>query len=150
MPSYGLHCSQLKRFLRDCGHINLTQAASPYFKGSTSKDLTTISGSQVRLLVFEGFFDFLSYVERFGRPPATILVLNSVSLASRAIEQIQSWAPQAVELYRDNDPAGAKLLQRFCEELPDTQIVDRAEQYAGYDDLNAWHSHRKKHALVVR
>ncbi len=115
---------------------------NPYFKGTCGhKDITTIPGSHDRVYVFEGFFDFLTAASMFDdRMTGTVLVLNSVAMKDRAIEIIRELKPSTIELYRDNDTSGEKLLDYFKQELPESTIVDRASLYAGFGDLNEWHT----------
>ena len=115
---------------------------SPQFKGTLgSKDITTIEGDPSRVLVFEGFFDFLTAVMmNGGLPNSTIIVLNSVSLRNKAIDAIRMLKPSCVELYRDCDAAGEQLVEAFRTELPNVELVDKSSLYAGSDDLNDWYS----------
>lgn len=124
-------------FANDAGGFELR---NPYFKGSSSKDITTVAGDSIRVLVFEGFFDFLTAITINNGPlNGEVIVLNSVGMKEKAAEKIRSTNPQAIELYRDNDAAGQSLLTFFKQELPDINFVDKAETYQGFDDLNAWH-----------
>lgn len=115
---------------------------SPQFKGTLgAKDITTIDGDPSRVLVFEGFFDFLTAVMmNDGLHDSTIMVLNSVSLRNKAIDAIRMLKPSCVELYRDRDAAGEQLFEAFRAELPNIEIVDKSYLYTGNDDLNDWYS----------
>ena len=126
-------------FANDFGGFELR---SPHFKGTLgSKGISTIAGDSNKVLVFEGFFDFLtSVMMNDGLPNGTIIVLNSVSLRAKAINAIRDMKTRSVELYRDRDSAGKQLLDYFRIELPDLEIVDRSDLYEGYEDLNDWFS----------
>jgi hypothetical protein len=115
---------------------------SPQFKGTLgAKDITTMAGDPSRVLVFEGFFDFLTAVMlNDGLPDATIIVLNSVSMRTKAIDAIRNLSPRCVELYRDCDAAGEQLVEAFRTELPNVELVDKSSLYAGSDDLNDWYT----------
>ena len=115
------------------------------FKGTLgTKDITVIEGSSDHVLVFEGFFDFLtSVMVRAGPPDATVIVLNSVSLCEKALTVIQQLNPQTIEIFSDHDLAGNRLLDRFQQALPGTKILDRSTLYAGHNDLNDWHVNRQ-------
>lgn len=121
---------------------NSYELRNPFFKGTLgAKDITTISGRSDRVVVYEGFFDFLTSLTMRGRlPDATIIVLNSVAMRDKAIEKIKHLKPTTVELFRDRDDAGLQLLQSFEESLPAIQVIDKADLYAGFNDLNEWHS----------
>ena len=126
-------------FANDSGGFELR---SPQFKGTLgAKDITTMASDPSRVVVFEGFFDFLTSVMlNDGSPVATIIVLNSVSMRSKAIDAIRKLNPSCVELYRDCDAAGEQLAESFRTELPNIEIVDKSDLYAGNEDLNDWYS----------
>ena len=93
------------------------------------------------VLVFEGFFDFLSLVMLEGRKPdATVIVLNSVSKRESALETIRKLNPKIVELYPDHDAAGKQLVEYFKTGLPISDVIDKSAFYQGYDDLNDWYA----------
>jgi hypothetical protein len=126
-------------FANDSGGYELR---NPYFKGTlNAKDITVIPGDRDRVLVFEGFFDFLTAVTMSaGLPRGTVLVLNSVSTQEKAAERIRDIKPRVVELYRDRDPPGEQLLAFFRQALYDTEIIDQSDRYIGHKDLNDWHA----------
>ncbi|MCA9215600.1 MAG: toprim domain-containing protein [Planctomycetales bacterium] len=111
---------------------------NPYFKGSLgTKDISVIKGQPDRVLVFEGMFDFLTWTTMHNEPThPTIVVLNSAALQQRAIERIHELDPQVVELYRDRDEAGKRLLTSFRESLANVEVVDKSEIYPDHNDLN--------------
>ena len=94
--------------------------------------------------VFEGFFDFLSFMEltsdRIPRPKQDICVLNSVVNAQAAEDFIRSH--KAVHLYLDNDEAGRKASTTIKEYVlaanPEADITDHSEEYKAFSDLNEW------------
>lgn len=116
------------------------EVRNKYWKGTIgNKDISTFEGAHDRVAVFEGMFDYLAAIAMNGGPlEEKVVVLNSVSLADRAIERIRGWNSKTADLYRDNDRAGKALLERFMSELPDVEVVDRASTYPNHDDLNAW------------
>ena len=85
--------------------------------------------------VFEGFFDFLSYMEltsdRLPRPKQDICVLNSVVNAQTAADFIRSH--QTIHLYLDNDEAGRKtsaaIKEYVIEANQEATITDHSEEY---------------------
>lgn len=107
-----------------------------FFKGSSSpKAVTTIANGHDTLSVFEGFFDFLSYLtlrSELSWPETDYLILNSLSLVERSKESIRSYPN--VSLYLDHDPVGRKVTQGL---LDMGQIIqDRSTLYRGSQDLN--------------
>lgn len=125
------------------------------FKGVIgSKDVSFITGSQVSdtAEVFEGFFDFLSYVERYAGAGALAhdcIVLNSNSLYAMAAGLIHEKGYRRVRLWLDNDKGGETgrvAIQEAVEQLNPGRVTFETmhHQYAGYKDLNAWHQAGKK------
>ena len=103
-----------------------------------------IQPSSDSVAVFEGFFDFLSFMEltsdRFLRPKQDICVLNSVVNAQTAADFIRNH--KTVHLYLDNDEAGRKASAAIKEHIlaanPEAIITDHCEEYKDFNDLNEW------------
>lgn len=127
-------------FANDSGGYELR---NQMWKGTLgTKDITSITGNSTDdVAVFEGFFDYLTAVTiNGGALTQSAIILNSVAFRERACEQLKQWKAMHVDLYRDNDTAGASLLTYFENELPDTIIADKASTYVGHSDLNEWHA----------
>jgi hypothetical protein len=126
-------------FANDSGGYELR---NPMWKGTLgTKDITTIEGAtKDRVAVFEGFFDYLTAVTmNRGALDETAIILNSVAFRDRAVDKLKAWGTPHVELYRDNDTAGAALRDYLQSELPASGINDRSTLYAKHNDLNEWH-----------
>jgi 5S rRNA maturation endonuclease (ribonuclease M5) len=123
---------------------------NPFWKGSLGrKDITTIPGDPDRVSVYEGMFDYLTAVQLAGgKLEETAIVLNSVSLADRAIARIRKIGTRSVQLYRDRDAAGEALMTKLQEGLPGIQINDASVHYSQFNDLNAWHVATKRDDIV--
>lgn len=121
---------------------------NPWFKGTISpKTVTTIRGKPDTVAVFEGFFDYLTYlVTNPARPDETAVILNSVSFRDKAVDIVRQLQSRTVHLYRDNDEAGVQLLKHFTDNLKRVSVVDMAGTYREYNDLNEWHCSHKKEA----
>lgn len=112
------------------------------FKGALgSKSISTRSGTDAKsAVVFEGFFDYLTYLTLWGKPSGQVIVLNSVSFRNQAVEHLKKTNVSRIELYRDHDAAGEALFAFFREQLPSVEIIDQALQiYPDNKDLNDWH-----------
>jgi hypothetical protein len=111
---------------------------NPFFKGSSSpKDVTYIDNGYDALAVFEGFFDFLSYVfiqQNNQLSAASFLVMNSIALAEKAGPFFERHTQ--VNLYLDNDAGGKRLTASLVEK--DARFKDRSQLYAKFNDLNDW------------
>jgi DNA primase len=94
--------------------------------------------------VFEGFFDFLSFIEltsdRNLRPRQDICVLNSIVNAQTAADFIRSH--RTVHLYLDNDEAGRKTSNAIKDYVlaasQEAIITNHCEEYKDFNDLNEW------------
>jgi DNA primase len=113
------------------------------FKSAVSpKSITTVRGevsySGISVCsVFEGFWDFLSYLmlHKTERPKDDIAVLNSVANVGKAMTFISSHTH--VFTYLDNDEAGRKATAFIQANLDSNQdLFNRSEVYTDYKDLN--------------
>ena len=121
-------------FRNDAGGWELR---SPQFKGSsTPKSITTFDRHGDTALLFEGFFDLLSYLtlQHEPEPIADTAVLNSVVNLPRALPFLTRHA--TIHAFLDNDAAGRFTLERLRNALPGATVIDRAESYRAHKDLN--------------
>ena len=121
-------------FRNDAGGWELR---SPQFKGSSApKSITTFDRHGDTALLFEGFFDLLSYLtlQHEPTPTADTAVLNSVVNLPRALPFLARHA--TIHTFLDNDEAGRLTLERLRSALPDATVIDRAESYRAHKDLN--------------
>lgn len=103
------------------------------FKGSLGhKGISFIPNSEKRLSVFEGFFDYLSWLTENKFAPDSVLVLNSTSLLPAGIAKARNFSQ--VDIYFDHDQTGRNATSNFAAEIP--WAVDRSAVYAGYNDYN--------------
>lgn len=111
---------------------------SPQFKGSVgTKDISVIPGNQAKALIFEGLFDHLSWIALHPtESPPTVIVLNSNALKERAVAVLEKLGTPEVEVYRDCDASGEKLLSFLKDALPMCEVSDAAVSYSGFNDLN--------------
>jgi hypothetical protein len=103
------------------------------FKGCLGhKAISFIPNSEKMLAVFEGFFNYLSWLTENPFAPDSVLVLNSLSLLQAGIFKAQDF--RDIALYLDNDPSGRQATLDFTSALP--WAKDRAGIYTGYNDYN--------------
>ncbi|MDR2626970.1 MAG: toprim domain-containing protein [Dysgonamonadaceae bacterium] len=120
-------------FRNDKGGYELS--SPPGFKGCIPpKDITTIPAGRDACLVFEGFWDFLSYLalQNVTEPAHDVVILNSVANIQKALPFLKTHP--AVCTYLDNDDAGMKATHAIREACP--AVFDRSSRYAGFKDLN--------------
>jgi hypothetical protein len=107
-----------------------------YFKGSSApKDVTFHHNGGREIAVFEGFFNYLSFLQihkYYPQPQLNFLVLNSISLfeKGRAIMEAHS----TVHLYLDRDRIGQDVTQKALGQSP--KYRDESRLYEHYNDLN--------------
>lgn len=136
------HCSEVHYYVVDKSYFAVGfrndaggwELRNRYFKGCTSKALTTRRGDYPTCLVFEGFMDYLSFLtlKHNSTPPHNIVVLNSVTNLAKAVPFIASH--EQVYAYLDNDEAGRKAtseLKEACRNLSDQSV-----HYRLHNDLN--------------
>jgi DNA primase len=111
---------------------------NPYFKASSSpKDITTIKNKAKEAIVFEGFFDFLSFMTIHKNQASgknDFVILNSVSFFEKArpfMEQHES-----IRLYLDRDTTGQNYSQ-YALSLSD-KYRDESRLYEHHKDFNDW------------
>jgi hypothetical protein len=120
-------------FRNDKGGYEL--GSPPNFKSCIApKDITTIRNNRDACLVFEGFWDFLSYltIQKIEKSKHDIAVLNSVANVQKAMDFLKTH--REIYTYLDNDEAGQKateLIKSNC-----ALVNNRSERYAGFKDLN--------------
>ncbi|WP_337041296.1 toprim domain-containing protein [Emticicia sp. 17c] len=109
------------------------------------KDITFIDNYQSDLLVFEGFFDFLSFIELdVHKFQANYLILNSVALLNRF-----DFSPvNAIYSYLDNDKGGREAYDKIKQLHQPKYIINAsAWNFPNHKDLNEyliWLNKREK------
>jgi len=118
-------------FKNDTGGYELR---SKYFKGCTSKDITSHTSGQSSCQLFEGFMDYLSFltIKNSQRSPVDAIILNSLANLPKVENTLAEY--KSVALFLDNDEAGKRAVQSLrsvCKE-----VIDQSAHYAKYKDLN--------------
>lgn len=118
-------------------HLGGYELRSPFFKGASSpKGITSINNNVDELAIFEGFFDFLSYLcfsPQKEHQDSNYLVLNSITFFEQQLSFMQQFSK--VHLYLDNDNAGSKATA-LALSLDNKKFVDERKLFAGYKDFN--------------
>lgn len=109
-----------------------------YFKSCSSpKDITTLQNGAKEAIVFEGFFDFLSFMaihKKQVRIENDFLILNSVSFFEKARPFMEQH--ETIRLYLDRDTTGQNY-SRYALSLSD-KYKDESSLYKQHKDLNDW------------
>lgn len=101
------------------------------------KDITLITNESKALRIYEGFFDYLSFVqvrENLRMEESDYLILNSVALLLKNVQVLMNYT--SIELYLDNDDAGNNYIELIRKQFE--QAVDCRKLYREYEDLNDW------------
>ena len=100
--------------------------------GSRPKYTTTINANKYTALIFEGLFDFLSWITLYGyKDDFTYITLNSAAL----IDYVPISDYKHVLYFGDADAAGDVVLQKIKDK---TEVTDMRYTYHGEKDLNAY------------
>lgn len=112
-----------------------------YFKGSGSpKGVTTFDNGAKEAIVFEGFFDFLSFRAVHQNEPEdrfNFVVLNSVSFFESARSFMEKH--DRIKLYLDRDSTGQNC-SRYALSLS-SNYYDESSLYSNHKDFNDWIMH---------
>jgi hypothetical protein len=120
-------------FRNDKGGYELS--SPPDFKSCISpKGITTIRNNSDTCLVFEGFWDFLSYlaIQKVEKSKHDIAILNSVANVKKSMDFLK--AHKEIYTYLDNDEAGRKATKLI--QSANSTVYNRSTKYAEYKDLN--------------
>jgi hypothetical protein len=107
------------------------------FKGCLGdKDIRTISHTKTNnLALFEGFFNFLSFLQLGLYTYETdLIILNSTT----NFDKVPFNNYTTIRLYLDNDKAGIRTTKKVKELYPLKVIIDCASSYQPYNDLNEY------------
>ena len=114
--------------------------AAEYFIGFSGQgaDITIFEKNTSEIIVFEGFMDFLTYLEakKITEPLVTVTVLNSVLFVGRLVSYIETNGIIEVGYFRDRDVAGKKFLEKLVDKCPSVFFNDKSEHYKNFKDLN--------------
>jgi DNA primase len=122
-------------FKNDSGGYELR---NQFNKSSSSpKDIKTFEFGANETAVFEGFFDFLSFIamqKNLPQKKADFVVLNSVSFFEKARSFMEQH--EQIKLYLDNDKTGQNY-SRYALSLS-RKYQDESQLYKNHKDLNDW------------
>ena len=105
-----------------------------YFKGCTSKDITSIISGTQSCSVFEGFIDFLSYltINNIHACVEDIIVLNTAYNFEKSLTILSSH--DLIHSFFDNDDIGRELTKKL--KVTFSNVVSLSNKYKDFNDLN--------------
>ncbi|MFW0736446.1 toprim domain-containing protein [Flavobacterium sp. T12S277] len=141
------YCKEIDFYLNNRKHtaIGFQNISGGYelrnenFKGSSSpKDITFIDNQAKSVVVFEGFFDYLSYKmmnQKSVNLQTNSLILNSLSFFNKSVQLMEKH--ERVDLYLDRDSGGLKFTREALQR-DSTKYTDQSFLYEQKKDLNEW------------
>lgn len=122
-------------FKNDSGGFEIRSKYAKICLGS--KDITYIKNNSKTLRIFEGFFDYLSFVQKQElKEKSDYLILNSVALLNKNLSILKDY--KAIELYLDNDDSGDKYTNIVLENFEN--VTDCRAIFKGFKDYSEWFS----------
>lgn len=104
-----------------------------FYKGSIfKKDITIINNDSKKVFVVEGFIEALSLIELSRNFTDDILILNSVTLISTAVQHLQKYNEHILLL--NNDKSGLKGTDSLLQFFPHAK--NKSSKILPYIDLN--------------
>lgn len=124
-------------FFNNSGGIEIRNKYSKICLGT--KDVTLIKNDlniSNEVLVFEGFFDYLTFmnIDKGENLTSDYLILNSTAMLFKADEILEEY--YKILLFLDNDNNGdatKEIIKKKYKNVEDCSLL-----YAGYKDLNEW------------
>ncbi|MFP9097899.1 toprim domain-containing protein [Flavobacterium sp. RHBU_24] len=133
-------------FKNDLGGYEIRNAFQKL--SSSPKGITCIKNGSNSVVVFEGFFDFLSFMVITGEgrfKENDFIILNSLALLESTHAILDTY--KNVRLFLDNDAAGKAATQLTLSW--GNHYYDESKLYEGYTDLNEWLVNAPKHSRAA-
>ena len=123
-------------FLNDSGGFEIRNKYSKICLGK--KDVTLVKtqkNSFDEIVIFEGFFDYLTYRNMEKVQSSDYLILNSTSMLFKVENELKSY--KKISLFLDNDEEGKSVTSKIQNEYQN--VEDCSIIYETYSDLNDWY-----------
>ena len=112
------------------------------FKGNLgNQDITTIDNGKEEVIIFEGFFNFLSYItlSKHEINNYNFEILNSAN----NIHKLEGKRYKKIYCFGDNDKTGKSVLEELKNIFLESEVIDKSNLYKNFKDLNEWHINQK-------
>lgn len=143
-----IHCSEVHYSVNDKPYYAVGfqndkggyELRSKYFKGCTSKDITSMNRNKDHCLLFEGFMDYLSFltIKKLQNSPVDVIVLNSLTNLPKVKNTLELY--KSISTFLDNDLVGKRAVQELESIYKD--VIDHSFLYINYKDLNEYLCHQ--------
>lgn len=131
-----IHCSEVHYSMNDKTYFAVGvqndlggyELRNKYFKGCTSKDITSIKRNNDHCLLFEGFMDYLSFLtlKKLQKSSVNVIVMNSMANLPKVKNTLESY--KSISAFLDNDQAGKRAVQKLESICKD--VIDHSFFYA--------------------
>ncbi len=133
-------------FQNDSGSFEIRNAYSKICL--EKKDITLIEtepNPNNEILIFEGFFDYLTFrnLEKSDNPTFDFLILNSTAMLFKAEERLKKY--ETISLFLDNDANGKAVKARIQNQYKN--VEDCSLIYHDFKDLNEWFCEKEANTL---
>jgi len=120
-----------------------------YFKGCLDKKEITIIKKKKECnnaYIFEGFFDFLSFLslDFKDEKEGNFIILNSIALIDRLDEVLNNYS--CVFAFLDNDSPGKLGVEKLRNK--NKKVIDRSFEYGEFNDLNDYLMNKKRSIIT--
>lgn len=113
--------------------LNSWEVRNRYFKGCLGKKaISFIQGNAKKVVIFEGFINYLSWKVENPDADHSVIVLNTVALLKEGIEKAKAYS--FVDIYFDRDVSGLGATKELISILP--YAMDRSQAFDGFNDYN--------------
>ena len=131
-------------FYNNSGGVEIRNKYSKICLGK--KDVTFIKNldnMKNEICIFEGYFDFLTYLNlpNAQNSNSDFLILNSTAMYFKVEEELKAY--RKIVLFLDNDTNGKNLTDKITGKYEN--VEDCSVLYRDFGDLNEWYSQQKLH-----
>ena len=128
-------------FMNDNGGYSLRSTRTKISNGSFISTIKGTEDSLGKIFVFEGFFDYLSFlaIRKEVSLSESVCVLNGVGNVAHALKVLENY--KEVNLFLDNDEAGRKcrdtIVAHLTKDESTINVCDLSAVYGKHKDLNS-------------
>lgn len=127
-------------FFNDSGGVEIRNKYSKICLGK--KDITLVKNGQNHsdeIIIFEGFFDYLTYRNMDNEQNADYLILNSTSMLFKIEDELNNY--NKISLFLDNDQNGKSIVTKIQNQY--NNVENCSLIYRDFVDLNEWYCKQK-------